>query len=216
MSTPSHGGKFGMRAAGITALLAVAYVGGQLLEWLGWLGSQGGPNATSTPLGIWVLLVPSLLLGPAYIVTISALHSVASGPAKASSLSALGLAGCYATLTGFVYIIQLTFVGPRLSSANSAGIELLLFIPYKSFLFAVDLYGYALMCVSALFASFALPDGPAFKHARLFLFLTGLLAPALALQMFLPQLIWLGALWGFTFPAAMYFLCLGFAGLKTG
>jgi hypothetical protein len=204
--------KLGLWAAGASAAFALAYTAGQLLEWLGLLGSHGGPNASSTPLGIAVLLIPSLLLGPAWVVTLAALHEVAPVSRRGFSVAALALATIYAALTGLVYFVQLTFVGPRLASGAVQGIELLLFVPYQSFLFAIDLWGYSLMCASALFAAYAL--APEFKRARPWLVLTGLLTPALAFQMFVPQLIWAGAIWGFSFPLAALFLARGFAGLE--
>jgi hypothetical protein len=154
-----------------------------------------------------------LLLGPGWVVTLAALHGVAPPSGRTASLAALGLAIIYATLTGMVYSVQLTFVGPRLASGDVRGIELLLFQPYQSFLFAIDLWGYALMCASAFLAAFALPCGQGFRRARPWLLVTGLLTPALALQMNLPQLIWVGAIWGFAFPAATIFLWRGFLAL---
>ena len=51
----------GYRAAVAATIFSLAYVVGQLAEWLGWLGSAGGPESMSTPLGIVVLLTPSLV-----------------------------------------------------------------------------------------------------------------------------------------------------------
>jgi hypothetical protein len=206
--------KLGLWAAGAAAAFSLVYTVGQLFEWQGLLGSHGGPNASSTPLGIIILLVPSLLLGPAWVVALAALHEVAPAAGRGYSGAALALATIYATLTGLVYFVQLTFVGPRLASGTVQGIELLLFVPYQSFLFAIDLWGYSLMCASAMFAAYALPPG--FERARPWLVLTGLLTPALAFQMFVPQLIWAGAIWGLSFPLAAIFLWRGFAGLEQG
>lgn len=50
-----------LRAAGASALFSIAYVVAQICEWLGLLGSAGGPDAASTPLGLALLLTPSLL-----------------------------------------------------------------------------------------------------------------------------------------------------------
>lgn len=202
--------KVGMVAAGSTAAFSIAYVVAQICEWMGLLGSAGGPASTSTPFGLVILLLPSLLLGSSYLITIAALHQIVSTDRRTFSLTAFGFAIAYATLTGLVYFVQLTFVGPRLAAGETAGIELLLFVPYQSFLFAIDLLGYALMCASTLFASFALRDQPGGGVARLFLFLNGLLMPALLFQMLLPQLIWIGALWAIFFPAAAISLCLLF------
>ncbi len=185
-------------------LFGLAYVFAQLLEWLGWLGSAGGPNSTSTASGLTLLLLPSLLLGPAFMVMTVAQHQIAPADRKVCSLAATAFAIAYATLTGLVYFVQLTFVAPRLVTGDVAGIELLLFVPYQSFLFAIDLFGYSLMCAATLFAAFAVPEVRGAGPARVLLLLNGLLLPSLAFQMFLPGLIWIGALWAITFPAAAF------------
>jgi hypothetical protein len=196
----------GMGAALAAATCSIAYDIAQIWEWLGLLGSAGGPNSTSTPLGIVLLLIPSLLLGPAHVAMIAALHLVVAETRKVYSLIALAFAIVYATLTGLVYFVQITFVGPRLAAGDMAGIELLRFVPYQSFLFAIDLYGYSLMCASALFAGLALRHRTDATAARWLLIATGLLIPGLALQMQLPWLIWLGACWAVTYPAAAVLL----------
>lgn len=189
-------------AALVSAGLSLLYVAGQLLEWAGFLGSAGGPESTSTPFGIAVLLTPSLLLAPAFVVMMAALHDMAPPGGKAASLSALAFAIIYATLVSLVYFVQLTLVGPRMAAGDMAGIEVLRFVPYRSFLFAVDLLGYSFMSLATLAGAFATPD---LRHGRLaagLMLANGLLVPFLALQMFFPVLIWGGALWAITFPAA--------------
>ncbi len=46
-------------AAIACAVTSIAYVLAQLLEWQGALGSAGGPESASTPIGIALLLTPS-------------------------------------------------------------------------------------------------------------------------------------------------------------
>lgn len=183
-------------------LLSLAYVVAQLFEWAGLLGSAGGPNAPSTAAGLAILLTPSLLLGPAFVMTMAALHALAPEGRKVFTLSGLAFATMYATLTGLVYFVQLTFVGPRLAAGDTAGIELLLFVPYESFLFAVDLLGYSLMSAATLVAAFGLPRTPAGRLARAAMIANGAILPFLALQMFVPALIWPAATWALTFPAS--------------
>jgi hypothetical protein len=130
-----------MAAAAACAALSLAYVGAQLLEWLGVLGSAGGPESASTPVGLVVLLLPSLLLGPAYVVLCAAWLAIAAAERRVFGLAALAFAVGYATLTGLVYFVQLTFVAPRLAAGATGDIALLLFVPYKSFIFAIDLLG---------------------------------------------------------------------------
>ena len=202
----SAAARTGSAAALCCLVLSLAYVAAQLVEWTGALGSAGGPNAASTALGIALLLTPSLLLGPAFVVTMAALHAAAPEARRVFTLAGLAFAAMYATLTGLVYFVQLTFVAPRIAAGATADIGLLLFVPYRSFLFAVDLYGYALMSAATLIAAFGLPDVPARHAANRAMVANGLLLPFLAFQMFVPQLIWIASAWGVTFPLAMILL----------
>ncbi|MBB5987928.1 hypothetical protein [Sphingobium lignivorans] len=212
MNGTSHSGaatRIAMISAIASAALAIAYAVGQILEWTGALGSAGGPNSSSTPLGLALLLTPSLLLGSAFLILTAALHELAPPGRRVWSRIALAFATVYATLISLVYFVQLTWVAPRIAAGDLAGMEPFLFVPYRSFLFAVDLLGYSMMSLATLFGAFALPGGRANGPARSAMIANGLLVPALALQMFWPWLIWVGALWGFTFPAAMILIaCL--------
>ncbi|GAA0274732.1 hypothetical protein GCM10009127_14130 [Alteraurantiacibacter aestuarii] len=193
----------GIWSAAASLAFSLAYIIAQLFEWAGMLGSGGGPNASSTALGIFLLLAPSLLLGPAFVVLCAALHVSAPADRKVFTLAGLAFAIMYATLTGMVYFVQLTFVAPRIASGETAGIELLLFVPYESFLFAIDLLGYSLMSAATLIAAFGLPLSSRAKFARFAMIANGAILPFLALQMAFPVLIWPAAAWAITFPLAM-------------
>ena len=206
--------RVGLISASACAALSITYVAGQILEWQGRLGSTGGPHSTSTPLGIAVLLTPSLLLGCTFVTMMAALHQVSPSNKKAVSQTALAFATMYATLVSLVYFVQLTLVGPRMSAGDMAEIEFLRFVPYRSFLFAVDLLGYSFMSLATLFGAFALPGTPSARAPRIFMLGTGLLLPTIALQMYFPQLIWIAALWGLTFPAAAFLIAAMFAGFQ--
>ena len=209
----------GTRAVGFwSAVLAtafsLAYVLGQLAEWLGWLGSRGGPESTSTPLGIVVLLTPSLLLGSAFLVLVASIHQVAPAERKIWSQSALAFATAYAVLISTVYFVQLTLVAPRLASGRMAGLEPFRFVPFDSFLYAVDILGYSFMSVATLFAARVF-RGPGLERVvRWFLTANGLLLPFLALQMYWHSLIWIASLWAVTFPGATWALALVFRRLQ--
>jgi len=206
MHAPAPTRRLGIAAAAASLVFSLAYVVAQVFEWTGLLGSAGGPNAASTAWGLALLLPPSLLLGPSFVILLAALHQCVPAKRKAFTLAGLSLGAMYATLTGMVYFVQLTFVGPRLAAGEVAGIELLLFVPYRSFLFAVDLLGYTMMCAAAALAGLGLPRGTATRPARLALIAHAALIPFLALQMFVPELIWGGAAWGVLFPLAMALL----------
>lgn len=204
--TPSAAtARLGLAGAMATLAFSLAYIVAQLAEWAGWLGSAGGPESASTAAGIRWLLLPSLLLGSAFLVAMAAFHQAMAERRRAFSLAALAFAVVYATLTGLVYFVQLTFVAPRLEAGDTGQIGLLLFTPYQSFLFAVDLLGYAMMCLSTLLAGLAL-EGDQERGLRRALIANGLLFPFLALQMQVPALIFIAALWAVTFPLAMALL----------
>lgn len=196
------------------AVLALIYVVGQLAEWAGWLGSGGGPESISTALGIYVLLTPSLLLGPAFVVLAACVFAASPPERRAAAASALVFASGYATLTGLVYFVQLTFVAPRLSSAEVAVVPFR-FTPFASFLYSADLLGYSWMSLSCGFMAFALPPGAA-RAAKAALVGTALVFPFLVLQFVWRDLIYIAAAWAGTFPAAAGLLAAWFSRSQRG
>jgi len=196
----------GFWSATLATVFSLSYVIGQIAEWLGWLGSKGGPESSSTPLGIAILLTPSLFLAPAFVVLLVCVHQVTPPAKRVWSLAALAFGIAYLVLISMNYYVQLTLVGPRLARGETAGIESFLFVPFNSFLYAVDILGYSLMSIATLFLV------PVFheRALRTLLLGNGLLLPFLALQMYYHPLIWIASLWAVTFPAATWLLALRF------
>jgi hypothetical protein len=188
---------------------------GQLAEWFGLLGSAGGPESSSTPLGIVVLLTPSLFLGSAFLLLLVAVHQVARPERKVWSLAALAFGTVYTALISINYYVQLAWVAPRLAEGRTAGMEPFLFVPFDSFLYAVDILGYSFMSVATLLASRVFLGGGVERVARGFLLANGLLLPFLALQMYVHGLIWIAALWAVTFPGSTWALAVFFRRLGT-
>jgi hypothetical protein len=200
----------GFWAAVLATVLSITYDLGQIAEWLGWLGSKGGPESPSTPLGLVVLLVPSLFLGFSFLVLMVSVNQLASRGEKVWSQAALAFATCYAVMISISYYVQLTLVAPRLAAGRVAGLEPFLFVPFDSFLYAVDILGYSFMSLATLFAAKLFKGGGVEKVARLFLFANGLLVPFIALQMYFHWMIWIAALWAITFPGATWSLAVLF------
>lgn len=206
------------RAAGFwSAVLAtafgIAYDVGQLAEWMGLLGSHGGPESASTPLGLAVLLTPSLLLGSSFLVLMVAVDQSSPSRKRVWGRAAVAFATVYTVLISTVYFVQLTFVGPRLAQGHGQGIEPFLFKPFDSFLYATDILGYSFMSVATLFASRVFVGrglGGLEGRARWFLTANGLLLPFIALQMYFHPLIWVASLWGITFPGSTWTVALLF------
>ena len=208
--------KLGYWSAVLAAAFSLAYVVGQIAEWLGLLGSKGGPENPSTAKGLILLLTPSLLLAFSFVVTMVCVHHYAPKARKVWSHVGVAFATAYASLIGIVYFTQLTIVVPHLLRGDVAGIEFLLFKPFDSFLYAVDILGYSFMSLSTLFAAAAFSGGRLERTTRFFLAANGLLVPFLVFQMYIHPLIWIASLWAVTFPAAMICLALVFRRLPKG
>ena len=206
----------GYWSAVLATVCSLVYVLAQLAEWVGWLGSRGGPESTSTPLGIAVLLTPSLLLGGAFLVLVVAIHEVTPPERRVWSQSALAFATAYAVLISTVYFVQLTLVAPRLASGRMEGLEPFRFVPFDSFLYAVDILGYSFMSVATLFAARVFRGEGVERVVRRFLTANGLLLPFLALQMYWHPLIWVASLWAVTFPGATWALAVLFHRMREG
>ena len=200
----------GFWSAVLAAVFSITYDIGQLAEWAGMLGSLGGPESGSTPLGLVVLLTPSLFLGSAFLVLIASVHQVAAPDRRIWSQAALAFATAYATLISTVYFVQLTLVAPRLARGEIPGIEPFIFVPFDSFLYAVDILGYSFMSLATLFAARVFVGDGLQRTIRLFLTANGLLLPFIALQMFFHPLIWAAALWAVTFPGSTLALAVFF------
>lgn len=205
----------GIWSAVLATVFSVTYVIGQLAEWLGLLGSQGGPENTSTPLGIVLLLTPSLFLGCSFLLLMVCVHQLALPEKRVWSHAAIVFATIYTALISIVYFVQLTLVLPRLLDGRVEGIEAFMFVPFDSFLYAVDILGYSFMSLATLFAGAAFGGAGTERIAKKFLIANGLLLPFIALQMYVHSLIWIAALWAVTFPAATVSLAMLFRRAET-
>jgi hypothetical protein len=205
----------GFWSAVLATAFSLAYVMAQLAEWLGWMGSGGGAESASTPVGLFVLLTPSLFLGVSFLVLTVAIHRIAPPDRKVWSQAAVAFATIYAALISINYYVQLAWVAPRLAAGRTEGLAPFLFTPFDSFLYAVDILGYSFMSLATLFAAAVFTGDGLERTARRFLTANGLLLPFLALQMYVHGLIWIASLWAVTFPGASWTLALLFRRLRT-
>jgi hypothetical protein len=202
--------RLGFWSAVLATIFSLSYVVAQVFEWLGALGSKGGPSNGSTVTGLIVLLTPSFFLGSSFLLLMVSVHYLAGPDRKVWSHAALVFATVYAVLISTVYFVQLTLVAPRLARGDTTGLEPFLFVPFDSFLYAVDILGYSFMSLATLFAARVFVGGADDRLVRWFLTANGLLLPFIALQMYLHQLIWIAALWAITFPASTWALAARF------
>jgi len=200
----------GFWSAALATGFSITYIVGQIAEWLGWLGSRGGPESASTPLGLVVLLTPSLFLGSSFLVLAVSIHQLSSPDRRIWSHAAVAFATAYAVLISVNYYVQLAWVAPRLAGGRVAGIEPFLFVPFDSFLYAVDILGYSFMSVATLFAAMVFTGRGLERVVRRFLIANGLLLPFIGLQMYFHWMIWIAALWAVTFPGSTWSLAILF------
>ena len=206
--------KAGFWSAVLATVFSLAYSVLQLAEWMGLLGSAGGPESASTPLGIVLLLTPSLLLGPAFLVLMVSVHELTAVPRRVWSHAAVAFATVYVVLISMNYYVQLAWVGPRLARGELEGLEPFVFTPFDSFLYAVDILGYGFMSVATLFAAATFHGDGLRRTTRWFLIANGCILPFLLFQMYVHELIWIAAAWAITFPGSTWCLALVFARLE--
>jgi hypothetical protein len=200
----------GFWSAVLATLFSITYDVAQIAEWLGLLGSQGGPESSSTSLGLFVLLTPSLLLGPSFLLLMVSIHDLSPPSRRVWSRAAIAFAIVYTVLISINYYVQLAWVAPRLVQGQTQGIEPFLFVPFDSFLYSVDILGYSFMSLATLFAARVFPGRGLNRIVRSFLTANGLLLPFLLFQMYVHWLIWIAALWAVTFPGSTWSLAILF------
>jgi hypothetical protein len=202
--------KAGYWSAVLASLFSIIYIAGQLAEWLGWLGSGGGPENASTAPGLIVLLVPSLLLAPSFVLMMLCVHGCAPEEKRIWGRAGVVFATAYMVMVTVTYYVQLTLVVPHMMRGETESVRPFLFIPFDSFLYSVDVLGYSFMSLSTLFGAFVFDGKGPGRTARRFLIANGLLLPFLALQIYYHPLIWPASLWAITFPGTTIALAVLF------
>jgi hypothetical protein len=202
--------RIGFWSAVLATVFSITYIVGQLAEWLNLLGSGGGPENPSTALGLIVLLTPSLFLGTSFLVLMVSIHHIAPEGKKIWSHAGIVFATMYTALISINYYVQLTLVVPHLLRGDVESVRFLLFIPFDSFLYSVDILGYSFMSIATLFSAFVFADAGLERTVRRFLIANGLILPFLALQIYFHALIWPASLWAITFPGSTISLSMLF------
>ena len=103
----------------LATVFSITYDIGQIAEWMGLMGSGGGPENASTPFGLVILLTPSLFLGSSFLVLIVSIHQLSSPDRKIWSHTAVVFATVYAVLISINYYVQLAWVMPRLAAGRT-------------------------------------------------------------------------------------------------
>jgi hypothetical protein len=135
---------------------------------------------------VWYLAAPSaaanfvsyivcLLLAPSYVIMIACTPLVSREGSRAFTRAALGLAAMYGVLCPSVYYLQLSVLRLGTYAASADALSMLRFAP-GSPSFALDMLGYAFLCLSTLVLVPAITGKGAEKALRIFCAINGFLA----------------------------------------
>jgi len=193
--------RFGFWAAIVALVASLAYGVPQILQVMGILVD---------PWDRILIFLPSLILAPAFVLTMAAVHDAAPTAHRVWTTGALAIAVMYGTMVSIVYVVQLGSVIPHDIRGEGADFRLFACCGFGQPLTMIDLLGYTLMSLSTLLAAPAFRNAGLEAAARFWLIANGVLAPFLIAQIAYPALIYVGALWLITFPLAMVCVALVF------
>lgn len=204
---------FSLVAGGATAASMVALVADAGAPWTGVAAyAESFTDARLTTFVLW------FILGVAFVPLVASLHVMVPERRQPVTLIAFAFAIMYATIVGFNYGLQFTFVRQSLHSGNLAGLEAWAAANPTSAIFAADMVGYLFQGLATLFLA------PLFRGGRVatavsWLFVWNGLAgvagvAAIALVSFGsggPQWIGVAVLlaWGVPLSAALFVLAYG-------
>ncbi|MHA2202923.1 MAG: hypothetical protein ACW991_04480 [Candidatus Hodarchaeales archaeon] len=154
-----------------------------------------------------LLMLPSILLAPAYVLTTVVVYRYASNKDKFWSIASIAFGCMYAVFVSIVYFVVLTVYIPHQMAGTTAEIQVLIY-ERDSFLYAINVLGYGYMSVSTLFLAPIFSGEGLERYTRIFLFVNGILAPFMPLSMVVPFLLYISALQGLTFPLSMVLIAL--------
>jgi hypothetical protein len=194
--------RFGFWASTAAATASIAYAVPQLLQVAGFI-----PD----PWDRIFIFMPSVLLAPAFVLAMVAAHAGAAPDRRIYSLAAVALALLYAADVSAVYIVQLGAVIPAQWKGQEPVLAFAACCTPGMPATAVDLLGYTWMSGATLLLAAVFPGTGLRRWLRLALIANDTLAPFLIGQLVWPALIYGGALWLVSFPAAMILLALVFA-----
>lgn len=192
--------KIGLVSAILTALFALGYDVGQALTWTVMFES---------PWERIPLMLPSLFLAPAFVLLMVCINQRAVEERKIWSQMGLAIAIMYATLNATVYFVEMTLGIPNALAGTTSNAVITNF-GFGSYLWTIDVFGYALMSLATLLAVPTFVSGKYAKWIRALLVINGvLMVPEALMTIYLP-LFNLAIPWAVVFPAAIILIALAF------
>jgi hypothetical protein len=167
--------RLGVWSAIACAVLAIAFLAGSVASVVvlpanTWTGGVAALAASFTPWPMLVTVIPSVLLAPAYLALIVAIHAQAPVERKPVALFALALASVYAAIVVVNYFLQLTVVRLGLESGRTDGLALLVMDNPTGLFWPLEMLGYGVQGIAAGVAATAFVGGGLARWIR-FLFI---------------------------------------------
>jgi hypothetical protein len=201
-SPGSWAARIGFWAAVICAASSLTFCAATLLI-------LGGPLVP--PWDAITSLAPSLVLAPAFLVTVVCLHSTAAPERQLWTRLAQVFATVYVPLVCVAYVVELLVVEPRLVRGQLEAVGLLTLTSKHSVLNAIDGLGYVFMGLSTLFAAPAFGgDVVSLWIRRLFVANAILIVPVVLTYFVDRVFIYAAAPWAVTVPGSSILLPLYF------
>lgn len=182
--------RIGFWSALATTVFAVIYIIPQLVI---------GIEMPDTMLTLVLILTPSLLLAPSFLIMMTAVHYFASDDKKIWSHIGTLFAVAYMVFVSIVYFTVLTVTMPHMFRGEIEAVEILKYVP-KSFMTGIDALGYTAMSLSTLFSAFAFGKSKLEIWIKRFFIANGVIAPIILLTQIYPMIAYAGALWIITMP----------------
>lgn len=168
-----------------------------------------GIDMPASPRDLLVILGPSILLAPSFLILMISVHHFAPDEKKIWSHIGMAFAIAYFVFVTIVYFVGLTIQLPHTIQGDVDKYELLTYAP-KSFMTAIDALGYASMSLAMLFASPVFGNRGLARWIRRLFIANGVLAPVILATQVYPLVAYIGGFWIITFPSATGLLTIMF------
>lgn len=172
------------------------------------------------PTAMALTVVPSILLAPAFLALVVAIHSAVPAEKRPLTLLALGFATLYVATVSINYFLQLTAVRHDLTAGSTEAMALFAMGNPQSVFWALEMLGYfwqgaAALLIAAYFAGAGLERWT--RWMLIAVFASGALGVVVAVRgiSFSDPVLVIGAgVWQLAFPAAMILCAFHFRRLR--
>ena len=182
--------RIGFWSALCSTIFAIIYIVPQLII---------GIDMPSSPADLLLILGPSLLLAPAFVVMMTSVHYFAPQEKRIWSHIGLSFSIAYFVFVSIVYFVGLTVQLPHTIQGDLDQFQILKYVP-KSFMTAIDALGYSSMSLGMLFTAQVFGGTRLQWWIRRVFIANGVLVPVILLTQIYPEVAYIGAFWIVTFP----------------